>query len=541
MTPIWSLPIKSLQNSKSTIRSTVKGHPEEMVEKLEVAVDVIEPKRQRIIWILLLCPLMGLAQQTNTEGYKKRVLESTEVDILSSYYEQTGNNASVTGGIGTEQLTDVAPSIVVNIPLNDDDVLTVDVGISTYTSASSSNLNPFDLTKTGSGISGASGNAGVGGGGDDDEFDDDNNNGGYSGVIGSPWVASSGASRQDTWGSVSIAYAHSSDDRNQIWNANASFASEYDYVSVGFGGGITKLFNEKNTEVSIKGSVFLDTWLPRYPTELDSYLEVGGNLNSGFFAGVDILNRNGLVTNKNGTATWRPVDGFSLISDKKRNSFALSASFSQILGKNTQISIFVDVVSQQGWLANPMQRVYFADVPNYFIGNPANIPNYTSSQNTDVFMLADDMERLPDTRLKFPIGFRLNHYFNEILTVRTYYRYYFDDWGLRAHTANIELPIKVSQNFTLYPSYRYYAQNQIDYFAPFDTHLSTEEYYTSDFDLSAYDAHQFGFGVTYTDIFTKFRTWRFGLKSIDLKYNNYHRTTGLKANYFGVGFKFVMD
>ncbi|WP_129652558.1 DUF3570 domain-containing protein [Flagellimonas olearia] len=512
-----------------------------MVEKLEVAVDVIEPKRQRIIWILLLCPLMGLAQQTNTEGYKKRVLESTEVDILSSYYEQTGNNASVTGGIGTEQLTDVAPSIVVSIPLNDDDVLTVDVGISTYTSASSSNLNPFDLTKTGSGISGASGNAGVGGGGDDDEFDDDNNNGGYSGVIGSPWVASSGASRQDTWGSVSVAYAHSSDDRNQIWNANASFASEYDYVSVGFGGGITKLFNEKNTEVSIKGSVFLDTWLPRYPTELDSYLEVGGNLNSGFFAGVDILNRNGLVTNKNGTATWRPVDGFSLISDKKRNSFALSASFSQILGKNTQISIFADVVSQQGWLANPMQRVYFADVPNYFIGNPASIPNYTSSQNTDVFMLADDMERLPDTRLKFPIGFRLNHYFNEILTVRTYYRYYFDDWGLQAHTANIELPIKVSQNFTLYPSYRYYTQNQIDYFAPFDTHLSTEEYYTSDFDLSAYDAHQFGFGVTYTDIFTKFRTWRFGLKSIDLKYNNYHRNTGLKANYFGVGFKFVMD
>ena len=205
------------------------------------------------------------------------------------------------------------------------------------------------------------------------------------------------------------------------------------------------------------------------------------------------------------------------------------------------MSVFADVVNQQGWLSNPMQRVYFADAPNYFIGNPSSIPYYTSSRNKDVFMLADDMERLPDNRMKFPIGFRLNHYFNEVLTVRTYYRYYFDDWGLQSHTASIELPFKITQNFTLYPSYRYYTQNQIDYFAPFDTHLSTSQYYTSDFDLSAYDAHQIGFGITYTDIFTKFRTWHFGLKSIDLKYNNYQRSTGLNANYFGLGFKFVMD
>src|SRR6056297_574317 len=360
MIQTWCWPIKSWQSLKPIIKYTVKEPLVETEEKQEVAVDVIEQNMYRIIWAVLLCPLMGLAQQENTGSYKKRVLESTEVDILSSYYEQTGNNASVTGGVGTEQLTDVAPSIVVSIPLNDDDVLTVDAGISTYTSASSSNLNPFDLTKSGSGVSGASGTSGVGGRGDDDEFDDDNNNGGYSGVIGSPWLASSGASRQDTWGGITVAYAHSSDDRNQIWNANASFATEYDYMSLGFGGGITKLFNEKNTEVSVKGSVFLDTWLPRYPTELDSYLEAGNNLNSGFFNGVDILDSNGNITDKNGINTWRPVDGFSLISDKKRNSFALSVSFSQILGRNTQMSVFADVVNQQGWLSNPMQRVYFA-------------------------------------------------------------------------------------------------------------------------------------------------------------------------------------
>ena len=55
--------------------------------------------------------------------YKKRVLETTEVDFLSSYYSQQGNNASVTGGIGDEKLTDVTPTIIISLPLNEDDVL----------------------------------------------------------------------------------------------------------------------------------------------------------------------------------------------------------------------------------------------------------------------------------------------------------------------------------------------------------------------------------------------------------------------------------
>ena len=76
------------------------------------------------------------AQQDSTKVYKKRVLESTEVDFLTSYYTQDGINASVTGGIGNEHLTDFTPTIIVSIPLNADDVITIDAGISTYTSAS---------------------------------------------------------------------------------------------------------------------------------------------------------------------------------------------------------------------------------------------------------------------------------------------------------------------------------------------------------------------------------------------------------------------
>ena len=469
--------------------------------------------------IIILCLSVGTltyAQDSTATrtAYKKRVLESTEVDFLTSYYSQDGANAAVTGGIGTEELTDFTPTIIISIPLNADDVLTIDAGISAYTSASSSNLDPFDA-------SGASGGGGS--------------------VEGSPWVASSGASAGDIWGNVTVNYSHSSDDRNKVWSANASVSAEYDYFSVGVGASHAWLFNEKNTEIGIKGQVFLDTWNTQYPTELDSYIDAGSNLNNGFFQGIDILNQDGNITNKNGNATWSPVDGFGLISDKGRNTYSLSLNFSQILSKNTQVSLFFDVIQQQGWLANPMQRVYFGDRNNYYVGNAASIPNYTSTTNINVFQLADDIERLPDTRFKTPIGVRFNYYINETIALRTYYRYYFDDWGMTSHTASLEVPIKLSDKFTVYPSYRYYTQTAIDYFAPYEENLSTQEFYTSDYDLSAFDAHQYGIGVRYTDIFTKFHIFNLGLKSIDLRFQQYDRSTGLNASIISGGFKFILD
>ena len=87
---------------------------------------------------------ISFAQQDSTQVYKKKVLETLEIDLLLGYYEQEGTHASVTGGIGNEDLQNTAPSVVVRIPLNEDDVLTADVGMSAYTSASSSNGNPFN-------------------------------------------------------------------------------------------------------------------------------------------------------------------------------------------------------------------------------------------------------------------------------------------------------------------------------------------------------------------------------------------------------------
>ncbi len=391
--------------------------------------------------------------QDSTSTYKKRVLEAPEVDFLVSYYNQDGENAAVSGGFGTEKLTDFTPTIVVAIPLNDDDVLTIDAGVSAYTSASSSNVDPFD-----------------------------------SDSPADPFVASSGASASDLWAGGNFGYSHSSDDRNDIVSAKISVSSEYDYFSLGFGGSYTKLFNEKNTELSVHANVYIDTWKLLYPIEL------------------------------------RESSNFIDLDKKNRNSYSLGFGFSQILSQNLQGMLSLDIVQQQGLLSTPFQRVYFNDMPDRFHEN---------------FQLADDIERLPNTRFKTAVGGRLNYFINEMFVLRTYYRYYFDDWGINSHTASIEIPIKITDKFTLFPSYRFYNQTAVDYFYPYETALSTYEFYTSDYDLSEFSANQFGFGVGYTDIFTKLKLANFGLKTVDLKYDYYKRNTGLHYSLISAGFKFT--
>ncbi len=470
----------------------------------------------------------ALAQNTdnNAKIFKKKVLSDTEIDWVTGVYMQDGDHASVTGGIGNEELKNFANNITIAIPVKNNDVLTVDWTISAYTSASSGNLNPF---------------SGASRGDDDDDDDNDDRADNYSQtpVTGSPWVAGTGASRKDVWINANLGYSHTSDDRNTVYSGTIGFANEFDYTSFSGSFHYTRLFNSQNTEISLGAKIYLDTWRPQYPTEIKTYYRYNGDLNAGFFNNVPILDKTGNPIDKNSNYRWQPSPK-GLIDNKARNSYTFSIGFSQILSKRLQMSLSTDITLQEGWLANPMQRVYFADKDNFYIGNPGDIPYYTDKNiNKGVFQLADDIERLPGSRLKIPLGIRLHYYLNEYVVFRTYYRYYFDDWGIRSNTFNLEIPVKISDKFTLYPSYRFYNQTAADYFYPYEQALSTMTYYTSDYDLSAFTAQQVGMGIRYTDIFTQKHLWKFGLKTVSLSYHYYFRNSEFRAGIVSLGVKMV--
>jgi hypothetical protein len=435
-----------------------------------------------IILFSILLTVLNSYSQDNT--YKKRVLESIEIEIISSLYNQFGDSAAVCGGLGTEELQDATATIVISAPLNDDDILKFDAGISSYTSASSSNINPFSKKKE-----------------------------------ASPFNASSGASKEDEWSSYSLSYLHYSDDRNKIVNTKISVADEYDYSSFGFGLGYTSVFNRKNTELSINSNVYFDQWKLLYPIELRNK-----NLNDKSKDDDDDDFDISLYTVSG--AAYSPEKYFTPLADKKRNSYSLSFGLSQILSKNLQTSFNLDVVKQKGLLSTPFHRIYFKDVVNSFIEN---------------FQLANDIERLPGTRYKIAIGNRMSLYINEIFILKSFYRYYSDDWGISSNTISVEVPCKITSKFTIYPSYRFYNQKASMYFDSYDEHLSTEMHYTSDNDLSAYNANQYSFGLSYTDIFSQFNIWKIGLKTIDIKYAHYRRNSTFSANIITFGIKFVVE
>jgi hypothetical protein len=194
-----------------------------------------------------------------------------------------------------------------------------------------------------------------------------------------------------------------------------------------------------------------------------------------------------------------------------RNSYSGSLSYSQIVNQRLQVEFLADLIYQKGFLGLPFHRVYFADNSLH-------------------------AELLPDSRMKIPIGIRANYFIGDKIILRTYYRFYHDNWGLTAHTANIELPYKVNPFLSITPFYRFTSQSAIDYFAPYKVHTAADKYYTSNYDLSKFSSNFFGAGFRITPVKGVFGVQR--LNMLEIRYGHYTRSEGLNSDIISLNLKF---
>lgn len=336
-------------------------------------------------------------KQIKESGYQiKPNSKEVEINFLSSYYQQDGNNSAVTGGIGTEKLNDFSNVLVVNIPLDSVNSVSIFGGADAYTSASSDNID--------------------------------------SNV--------SSASKNDVRGYGTLSYNRKNLNRAETYSVRAGFSNEFDYTSFSAGLSYTKEFNEGNTEFNFTTQAFLDKWKIIYPE---------------FFILPIIYDDSYLLTKSN------------------RNSFNAQIFLSQVINKRLQLGISAEVIYMNGLLSTPFHSVYFADQEDYLL----------------------DIERLPGSRIKFPFGIRMNYFPLSFLVLRSNYRFYTDDFGITAHSVDFEVPLKLNSTITITPFYRYHTQTASKYFAPYKQHLSTETFYTSDYDLSDLYSHKYGIGFKY--------------------------------------------
>src|SRR5690606_13261310 len=94
--------------------------------------------------------------------------------------------------------------------------------------------------------------------------------------------------------------------------------------------------------------------------------------------------------------------------------------------------------------------------------------------------------------------------------------------------------IKLSQFISVSPFTRIYSQKKADYFRPYKEHLPSQEYYTSDYDLSQFTSYSPGVGVRYSPFSGKRRTT---FEAIELRYSFYKRSDGLTANMISLYLK----
>lgn len=153
---------------------------------------------------------------------------------------------------------------------------------------------------------------------------------------------------------------------------------------------------------------------------------------------------------------------------------------------------------------------------------------------------------MPDNKIRIPVSLRLNYFIGDRIILRTFYRYYWDTFGIEAHTINLEVPIKITNFIALQPFYRIHWQKESTYFAPYLGHDLNAEYYTSDYDLSSFTSHFIGAGFKYSPAMGigKFKLRAKArnailFREIQLRGGSYRRSDGLKSMLVSCGFSFL--
>jgi hypothetical protein len=368
----------------------------------------------------------------DSSAYVPRKLKVDEVNLVSSYYHQDGNNAAVTGGIGSERLNDFATTINVRLSKPDRrariNTYTVEVGVDAYSSASSDKIDPLTI---------------------------------------------SSASYSDKRIYPSLSWSRTNEKNGTTIGATGSLSTEFDYFSLGGGVNGYKTSKDKSRQLGLKLQTYQDAVTLIFPIEQRA--------------------------GKNNGAT------------QARKTYSAELSLSQIINQRLQILLLMDLAYQNGLLSLPFNRVYFSD--------------------KDV-----GIERLPSSRFKIPVSIRANYFLGDRTIIRMYYRYYKDDWGLSAHTAELETAVKLTPFISVSPFYRYYTQTAIDYFAAYGQHNKQESYYSSDYDLSKFNSHFFGAGFRIISPDGLLGIHKFN--TFEIRYGHYSRQTGLTSNIITMNMKF---
>jgi hypothetical protein len=421
---------------------------------------------------LMMAHAFSQSPGSDSTGYRPKKLKLDEVNLVTSYYDQTANKSAVMGGDpgpkGIADVTDFANGLDVKFVGWDKkqrkNTLAAGLGIDYHTAASQA------------------------------------------------YVDSNGTSKNNgTRIYPTLSWSRENDQKGTSFGLGMYYSAEHNYYhSFGLNASVSKR-NKSNGEFSLKVVGFFDQINMIYPAEfypVDSLKNAP--VTDSIVYVTSASGRTQALVYNNGQLVGNTKSHKQETPTRPRNTLTASLSFTQVISQRLQGSVEADLVYQSGYLGLPFHRVFY---------------------NTG----KDTIENLPSQRVKIPIGFRLNYFLGDNVIIRSYYRFYADNWGLFSNTFNLEVPVKITPFFSISPFYRFYMQTAARYFAPYQVHTEQEQYFTSNYALAAFSSNMFGAGLRLAPPKGVLMN---SLRILELRYAHYSQTTDLNANMISLNLVF---
>ncbi len=186
-----------------------------------------------------------------------------------------------------------------------------------------------------------------------------------------------------------------------------------------------------------------------------------------------------------------------------------SIGLTQILTRNLIMGLNVETITDEGFLNNPYRSVRYFD--------PASPIGYSY-----------EAELYPNTRTSTAVGLRARYYLPWRAALQGEYRFYTDTWGILSHTGAISYTHPWGP-FTFTGKYRFYTQNQADFYQDLFSRSEATNFRARDKELSQFVSQAFRLQASYkvfTDwSFFKKGTVNFVYDELLIDYDNFRDLT----------------
>lgn len=195
-------------------------------------------------------------------------------------------------------------------------------------------------------------------------------------------------------------------------------------------------------------------------------------------------------------------------------SQSYDAGLSQILTKNLIGGVTLEVITDDGYLANPYRSIRFLDP-----GNPKG------------YSLASQV--YPDTRTSTALQAQAKYYLPYRAAVTGSYRYFRDTWGVIADTYELDYTHPIANVWILEGRFRYYKQGHASFYSDLFPYAGSQNFTARDQDLASSENTTLGAKATYAFLPEGWKMFKRGTVTLDLSRIQYHYLDFRDARNYG--------